>query len=269
MDIGPSVLRSRTPTAASLGDAVPFMGDNLHFVSRAGGRVDGSRRYVGFTRARFREETTDACTLEEFSTWVETVAAELDAAKPGAILFSRFAAPTTTPADTKPLNILLDVDGLEETFIDSQHDRLDLQDTCVEVHELLVPHKEYKYICTVVANGKPREVYLRFDQKRDRYILRSSDLDTFTDSGNAKLTLVKRLNRGQAFRIIPATPQVVYAWRQFYSIDLRLKDADGRSLMLDLVTALPDLANISSEKGFKIGEFNNWPSTSLFGFIDF
>lgn len=267
-DIGPSALRSRTLTAASIADAAPFMGDNLHSVSRAAGLVPaGDRRYIGFGRARVRQDMSRSSTLRDFSEWTDRISRELYKALPGTVLFSRFASPATPPSDVAPLNILIDVAGLEEIFIDEAGRELDMSDVCSEVSELANPYGRFTHEFAVIANDKRHKIFLRYDDKRHKYILRSTDLDTYTDAANPRVTLTKRLNRGQAFRVVPRVPGIVYAWRQFYSIDLNLKTGAG-SVAIDLLTPLAELGGVTSEKGFLVGDFDDWPNDSLFGLID-
>jgi superfamily II DNA or RNA helicase len=269
-DMSQFAVRSRTVTASSIAEAAPFMGDNTNFVSRAGGSTSQSkRRYVGFTRARVRDDGPAAVTIDGFSDWAESVAVELDAQSKTIPLFGRFASPTDPPGRPEPRNILLDVEDFEEQFIRGSA-TLRVENLCCEVHER-DPQKtkgKYGHEFDVSTNGSTYPVLIRYDLKRRRYILKSRDLNRFVSKNNPRLTLTMRLNRRQAFRIVPVEPGVFYAYRQFYTVQLKLSEKSANSFVLDFLTPVTELDVISSEKGAQVGEKTVWQKNSLFAFLD-
>jgi hypothetical protein len=270
-DIGPAAIRSRTLTATSLSDAVPFMGDYMNFISRAEGSVAGARRYIGLTRARVRQGESPFEGVEEFFSWVTTIASELDDKREASRLFKRFSAPIDVPTDPAPLNILLDTAELNSVFLDENGVELDLDeiDVCADITELERPEEGFRHSFKTTVSGNEIEIFIRFDAEREKYILASAALDKITEQRIGRtITLTKRLNQKQAFRIIPATPGVVYAHGQFYSIELNLGASSAGSILLDLLTGIPQLNTMATEKGEAEGTFANWPDGSVFNLID-
>jgi hypothetical protein len=114
-DLGPLALRSRCLPARLLDRSGVFMGEHLNVVTRASGYIhpkaaeDGIRRAVGFSRSRIRDGKGNDLTAQQYADWCGTIDAQLDAASQTASIFTRFAVPDTIPADTTPLNILVDI----------------------------------------------------------------------------------------------------------------------------------------------------------------
>ena len=269
-DMSRFAVRSRTVSASSIAEAVPFMGDNTNFISRASGSTpDSKRRYVGFTRARVRDDQAAAVTIGQFSDWAEAVAGEINKQAKSIQLFSRFAMPTEPPAEPAPRNILLDVEDFADQFVYGQTP-LKVEDVCCEVEER-DPDKtsgKYAHQFHTTINGEKRRVLIRYDHKRHRYVLKSRALNQFVYKDNPKITLTTRLNRRQAFRVVPEEPGIFYAYRQFYNIELKLSDHAMRSFVLDFLKPISDLDTIASEKGNQTGAVSVWQKGSLFAFLD-
>ena len=269
-DMSPFAVRSRTLTASSLAEAVPFMGDNTNFVSRAGGSAPNvNRRYVGFTRSRVRDNDAPTVTLDGFSVWAESVAEELDAQSRTVPLFGRFASPADPPSDPAPRNILLDVEEFEDQFIKGST-TLRAENLCCDVRERdpVKSAGKYTHEFDFSANGSISRVLIRYDTKRRRYILKSRDLNRFVAKSNPRLTLPMRLNRKQAFRVVPVQSNTFYAYRQFYKVQLKLSEKATNSFVLDFLTPLKELDAIASEKGNQPGQKTVWQKGSLFAFLD-
>jgi hypothetical protein len=268
-DISPSAVRSRSLTASSLADAVPFRGDFLNVVSRASGRLGlGRRRYLGFRRARVRQDEGRICTVSEFVQWTDEISRELSERPAPAALFSRFAMPIAPPNNCLPANILLDIDALSSDFINDAGKPFVTEDVCSDVTPVEGALDRFTHTFSISVDGADVNVGIGYEPDKERYILRSADLDEFTDAANPKVTLTKRLNQSQGFRVIPETPATVYAVRQFYDVDLRLKFPGLGSVLLDLLTPIPELATTTSEKGTASGTRRTWPAHSLFRVID-
>lgn len=269
-DMSRFAVRSRTVAAASLAEAVPFMGDNTNFISRANGSTPNSkRRYVGFTRSRLRDDRAVPVTMETYSAWAESIAEELDQQAKAVRLFSRFATPADHPDEPEPRNILLDVEEFADQFARGRS-LLRLEDACCSVDERDPQRDSGKYTheFSLTVNGKPCKVLIRFDKKRHQYFLKSRDLNEFVHRDNEKLTLTTRLNRRQAFRVVPEERGIFYAYRQFYEIQLRLGKEASDSFVLDILSPVPDLNTIASEKGDQTGKRKSWQAGSLFAFLD-
>jgi len=268
-DIGPFSLRSRQLNAPSVAIAVPFMGEHMNVITRAAGRTQDTRRYVGFERARVRDGERIRGSVDEFFAWTKKLWIELSAAARGATLFQRFALPVDVPADTSPANILFDSDEIASEFVE-QDGSADLRfaDICVDVDGGgRDPANGFPF--RIAINGVEQHFWIRWDAKKSKYILKSSDLEGFRLKGNPRMTLVKWLNQRQPFRIIPVSSGAIYASGRFYGIDLRLEAKSGAgAALLDLMEPMKELSVLRSEKGKVSGQAAGWPSDTVFGLID-
>lgn len=271
-DLGPLAVRSRSLTARSLERSGVFMGEHLNVVTRAMGRVSDARRTVGFSNARVRDSERHGCTADEYAQWCESINRELDAAAPSAPILSRFATPTDAPADPTPANILVDMLELIGEFRTSEGRDVEIttENLCVDVvsdndSKALAP-----FCFELVIDGSKVTVWISWHPKKRKYWLVSPALSKIKSKDNDKISLTKRLNRAQPFRIITADMQHVYVNGSFYALDLDLSDRRGAaSLVLDLVTPLANLEKVTSEKGIiRGGSLPTWPEDSLFRFID-
>ena len=270
-DLGPLALRGRSLQAASVAQAGVFLGEQTHVVTRAAGRPrDGVRRILGFTSARIRQSDGPTGTLAEFSDWCDEVGAELDARATPTTLFSRFATAIDPPANAVPLNILVDLLSYHDGYLNDQDQpaKIDLESACADIVRKAGGPSGFEYAFNIRIDEQEIEVWIKWDAKKQKYWLSSRELTTFYDKANPKATLLKRLNRQQPFRIIVAS-STVYAYGRFYSIDLKLDRSDGpASMVLGLLTGVPGLELIRSEKGNLRAPAATWPADSLFGFID-
>lgn len=105
---------------------------------------------------------------------------------------------------------------------------------------------------------------------KGRYDIESSELDAFVRDPNAPSTepasLVRALNREQAFRVIPSGSDLTYAKRLFYRTGLDIAAiAKGREegSPLEMLTPSPWLEQVASEKGG--GTAAQWVENSVFG----
>jgi superfamily II DNA or RNA helicase len=270
-DLGPVAIRSRSMDARSLAESGVFMGEHLHVVTRAVGRVDKKRRAVAFVRARVREGEGARWTPKEFYDWTSNVEKELRSKVAGAALFQRFATPTATPANTDPTNILMDVNDLRDEFTDDKNNtaEFDLDHVCVDVVQDPSGPKDFPYRFDVVVNGLAVAVWIRWDRKKQKYWLRSDGLSAFKLKENPRISLTRRLNQKQPFRIVIAGSPLVYAFGGFYAVDLDVKRPGGAgTILLNLTHGVPGLEAITSEKGSLSSAARTWPQQSLFHFID-
>lgn len=271
-DIGPSAIRSRTISAASLRDAVPFMGDNTNVVSRATGRVDAiGRRYLGFTRARVRDGDSAACTADEFVTWTAALARQLDSGDRAAVFFDRFAVPIEVPEDPTPTSILLETAAIESGFVGPNGEEINVTDACADIRtNANRPSADYVHSFVVSINDSPHQAWIKWDGKLERYRFLSPDLDRYHEKERPKNTITRFLNAEQEFRLTLHGSGTVYSAGSFY--DIRLRNARGGAdrLLLDLLTEVAALDDIASEKGKRSKErtHSSWDRASLFNFID-
>lgn len=270
-DLGPLVVRNRTMSARSLERSGVFMGEHLNVVSRAAGRVDKVRRMVGFDRARIRDGSGQTVDASEFAIWCRQVSSELDSAHAAAPILNRFAAPADIPAVTEPKNILVDMLELVGEFrgLGEKTVEFDLENLCVDVVPDSSPKAPAPYKFELMIDGVKTPVWIKWDSKKRKYWLKSQGLSKAKSKDNEKVSLTKRLNRTQPFRIITADFSHVYVHGAFYDLNLNLNDRDGAArLVLDLLTAVPGLDVVTSEKGSGSGNLRTWPAGSLFRLID-
>lgn len=271
-DLGPSALRSRALSARSLERAGVFMGEHMNVVTRAAGWADGTRRTVGFTRSRVRDGAGTDLTASEFMDWCLEIDGSLNAKRRGSQILSRFAAPADTPADTTPVNILVDMLELLGQFTGpgAQGDaKFDADGLCVEIENDASPPAPAPFRFALRIAGVDVKIWIRWDAKKGKYWLTSPALSQIKSKSEAKVSLAKRLNQLQPFRIITADLQHAYVNGAFYALDLDLAKPDGPGrLVLDLVTPVAELGAVTSEKGVPSGAHKTWQQGSLFRLID-
>lgn len=268
-DLGPTSVRSRTLTARSLGRSGTFMGEHMNVVTRATGWADDTRRSVGFTRSRVRDGEGYVLSAAEFFDWCTGIDTALSAKRHAASLLKRFATPAPIPADTKPVNILVDIQEIADQFGLNDNDG-QLDGMCVDIEEDPSPEAPAPFRFTLSVAGEDRTVWIKWDAKRKKYWLTSTNLSRLKSKRDTKVSLTRRLNQLQAFRIITGDHQHAYVDGAFYALDLNLADPNGPGrLVLDLVTAIAELRTITSEKGVPGGEsLPTWREGSLFRLID-
>ena len=268
-DAGPHALRGRMLTAQSIAVAAPFMGDHMNVVTRAAGQVDGAFRYVSFSNGRMRQSASKFQQAEARYAWCGDVAAELKQGNTGAKLFGRFATPIEPPADPTPLNILFDLGQFANTFSENVADQgIKIEDACISIDPDAAKTAD-GHAFALTINGQQKIGWIAWSPDKQAYAITSKHLERIKQVDDRRVTLVRRINQKQPFRIIPATSGVVYAYGDFYSTDLKLggRQGAGRAI-LDLLEVVPALAGLKSEKGHFDGHAPGWPDDSVFGFID-
>ena len=118
----------------------------------------------------------------------------------------------------------------------------DLESLCVEVVQNPSPNSPSPYKFDLIIDGAKTPVWIKWDPKKRKYWLKSTGLSKAKSKDNDKISLTKRLNRAQPFRIITADFAHVYVHGAFYDLNLNLNDPNGAArLVLELVTAVPGL----------------------------
>jgi len=270
-DIGPTALRSRTLSARSLARSGVFMGEHMNVITRATGWADKTRRTVGFSRSRVRDGEGYGETAKGFSDWCEEVDQHLASNRAPAPMLSRFALPGSVPADTTPINILIDLNEIQEQFTSAEGEvKFDTEGLCVDITPDTGPQPPAPFRFELTLNGAPHTIWIRWDSRKKKYWLTSSTVSKIKTKTDDRISLTKRLNQLQAFRVITSDCRHAYVDGAFYTLDLRLADPQGAGRMvLDLITPIDELAGITSEKGTPKGEsLKTWRAGSLFRYID-
>lgn len=250
-DIGPTALRSRTLSARSLARSGVFMGERMNVITRATGWADRTRRTVGFSRSRVRDGQGYGVAAEGFAEWCEIVDQLLEEKRPAAPVLDRFALPSLVPSDTTPIKILIDLQEVEEQFVsDDGNVKFDAEGLCVDVVPDTDPKPPGPFRFELSLDGTAHTIWIRWDSRKKKYWLTSSTLSKVKTKADNKISLTKRLNQLQAFRIITSDCSYAYVDGSFYALDLRLADTQGAARMvLDVITPIKGLADITSEKG--------------------
>ncbi len=250
----------------------------LHSV-RASMRLQNTpvTRYLSIDRASVSDYSarTQRRSVNEYFSWLQFLAAILDSNAPVSGVFDRFARSVAAPAvqDAEPMNVLFDFYDLLDNAVDTagwhaaRCESLRQAETCVDVDSsgkftLDVAGKNLsgKITYTVTGNVRPK----------GRYDIESPELDAFVRDPSAPSTepasLVRALNREQAFRVIPSGSDLTYAKRLFYRTGLDIVAiAQGREegSPLEMLTPSPWLERVTSEKGG--GTAAQWVAHSVFG----
>jgi hypothetical protein len=186
-------------------------------------------------------------------------------------MFNRFALPADVPADTTPINILIDMlevtGGFESQGATS---KLEAEDLCVSVEPESNPTASGRFKFVLRVDDVDHVVWIDWNNKKGKYWLVSPSLSKIKSKENPKVSLVRRLNQLQPFRIITRGLDYTYVNGSFYGVDFDLSRSNGpASLVLGLLTPVPDLQHITSEKGaLSPGLQTGWQNGSLFAFLD-
>ncbi|MDP3445578.1 MAG: DEAD/DEAH box helicase family protein, partial [Ignavibacteria bacterium] len=122
MDLGRHSIRRRTLHAHSIEDTAPGLVDYAHFISTARGYSTHeknrlTKRYIGFTRARISDPSSQRFEFHDYIKWLDTLAETLSHhSKKSIAIFDRFASFTNPPLNPKPRNIFIDMDQVLNTF---------------------------------------------------------------------------------------------------------------------------------------------------------
>ena len=300
--LGRRAVRTRSVSAASIGDTVPYLDDFQHVAtsmtgaSREAWRLDETmaeadehdearrrtratvRRYLGLGRGHITEMGSRVTVAEYFS-WVESAEEKLLSKRAPVEVFNRYArALAADPEKPDPRNILLDLEEARELFetLDrnglSADQRLELEDACSDCKPA-EPGKARAF--EVRGHGKNFLGSVRFDPTLRRYIIESRDLaESFHQTGDRPgPDLVTFLNSQQAFTVLPDTTNVLYADGAFFSPDIGTGanfDPD-RFPVGKILFTYAELNGILSEKGDKAAlkaTRSGWHSQSVFGWFD-
>lgn len=280
-NLGASVIRSRSITAASIEATVPGFDDYAQICTTAEGHaVDDyegdtafensmggkSRRYVGFSRGRVTQASRGYVLLSEYLAWLDHLDGILKSDTKPLTVLSRYALESKVPGRPDPRNVLLDTTEIRNEYhhYDSRAP-LEIEDACCAVDD--------DGVIEVIANGEPLTGRVSFDRDRVRYVLESADMERrfITDNDALPGSVVQYLNRQQAFRVIPEDWRTVYISGQFYKPAMQVGGAFdsgsyelGRCFLTDAT-----VGGAQSEKGNAVRDNGaGWEHNSLFGIID-
>lgn len=274
LDMSQHAIRGMALRTRSFAEAFTDLLDPSLVPATAAGFVNGTARYVGFNRSRLRDVSERYVPVEDYIVWTAEVAAELaDVARQRSRVFDRYAAlvEDITGHEAQPVSILLDpsLDDMRDDEAGGAawvlHEDIDYFDLCAEVDgatgEFTIRIGDEDVVCSV-----------EFVPETRKYRLTSTSLDQLApvregDNRRQALTLVQRLNKGQAFRILTQRNGVVYSEGSFYEPKMQWVQEGDTKPVLEYVHASSTLDAVESEKGENYYEDNrgDWYRKSIFG----
>ncbi|MDV6281512.1 DEAD/DEAH box helicase [Rhodococcus jostii] len=260
-DINRRSARRRSIHAAAIEDLAPELADYAYICSTAEGYtqslLERRRRYVGLTRARIRDDRAASCTFEEYREWVDGVALEIindDTQRVDA--FDRYAPDIPSPEDPQPRHILIDIDptGFRRAADDAP---LVITDAAATIDN---------GVFALEVNGVEYDAKIAWDSKRRRFDIIADALrrESYRQSRPGGRELVSEINFNQSIRVVTAGNQL-YSHGAFFE-PVRPDEDLERYPLLDILCAVPSLAQVVSEKGLEIVD-DEWPLDSVFGQI--
>ncbi|MBN3215550.1 DEAD/DEAH box helicase [Pectobacterium polaris] len=236
----------------------------------AAGFVNGKARYIGFNRSRLRDDSAGIVPVINYIKWTAEIAAELsDSNGKRNRVFDRYASliENITLDKAKPVSVLLDP-ALEDMEAGVFCQNMDYFDLCAEVDQTTGTF-------TIQIGKESVPCHIAFIPETRRYRLTSKRLDELSsvqygnNSRRQALTLVQKLNREQAFRVLTHCNDVVYTEGSFYQPKLNwvLHDELVTKPVLEYIHASPTLNDMMSEKGEEYYSKNktDWYCKSIFG----
>jgi hypothetical protein len=285
-------LRSKSLSARSISD-LPGAFDDHAFVARhaygrasENGRPNGAAviRHLGFARGRVRDGGAKYASYPDYLEWLDDVCQILGARdRPVSSALDRFATPLSSAPDPTPRSVLLDLAQVQDLYVTNPVEQSDENDaSSEEIHEAEQEPIEIRDLASavtddgmfeVMANGHRCTVTVEWDGA-SAYVLRSRDLERrYRPVDSETPDLLAWLNHEQSFRVIPATPGIVYAHGSFYSPRIRFgPGAENSQLpLLRCARAFCCFDQVTSEKGASgtLPRQAGWEPKSVFGLIDF
>jgi hypothetical protein len=281
LDLSETAVRSITARMHDFASGFFDLSQNSQALSsvRASMRLQNTAvtRYLSIDRASVSDYSarTQRRSVNEYFSWLQFLAAILDSNEPVSGVFDRFARSVAAPAvqDAEPMNVLFDFYDLLDNAVDTagwhaaRCESLLQAETCVDVDSA------GNFTLDVAGNtlsGKITYTVTGNIRRKGRYDIESPELDAFVRDPNAPsaepASLVRALNKEQAFRVIPSGSDLTYAKRLFYRTGLDIDAiANGRQegSPLEMLTPSPWLEQVKSEKGS--GAAAQWVAQSVFG----
>lgn len=274
LEMSQHAIRAMAVRTRSFEDTFTDLLDPSLVPATAAGFVNGTARYVGFNRSRLRDASERYVAVKDYIAWTAKIATDLaNVARERSRVFNRYAALVENVAgnEAQPVSILLDpsLDDMRDDEAGGAawvlHEDIDYFDLCAEVDaatgDFTIQIGEEHVPCNV-----------EFVPETRKYRLTSTKLDELAPARERNgrrqpLTLVQRLNKEQAFRILTQRESVVYSEGSFYEPKMQWVQDGVSKPVLEYVHAAATLNAIISEKGENdyAGNRANWYRTSIFG----
>ncbi|PJO49400.1 hypothetical protein CWE02_06435 [Brucella pituitosa] len=274
LDMSQHAIRAMALRTRSFADAFTDLLDPSLVPATAAGFVNRTARYVGFNRSRLRDASERFVPIEDYIAWTAEIAADFtDNDRKRSRVFGRYAALVEDIAEqeAQPVSILLDpsLDDMRDNEVGGAawvlNEDIDYFDLCADVDgatgDFTIQIGEEDVLCNV-----------EFVPETRKYKLSSTRLDELApapegDGRRQALTLVQRLNKEQAFRILIQRDGVVYSESNFYQPKMQWVQDGATKPVLEYVHGSATLDAVESEKGENNYEANrgNWYRQSIFG----
>lgn len=274
LDMSQHAIRAMALRTRSFADAFTDLLDPSLVPATAAGFVNGTARYVGFNRSRLRDASERYVPVADYIAWTTEIADELaDVDTKRSHVFDRYAAlvEDITDQEALPVSILLDpsLDDMRDDEAGGAAwvllEDIDYFDLCAEVDdatgEFMIQIGDDEVQCSV-----------EFVPETRKYRISSTKLDELApapegDGRRQALTLVQRLNKGQAFRILTQRDSVVYSEGSFYEPKMQWVQEGDIKPILEYVLDSVTLDAVLSEKGENDYAVNpiDWYRQSIFG----
>ncbi len=274
LDMSQRAIRAMALRTRSFADAFTDLLDPSLVPATAAGFVNGTARYVGFNRARLRDASERYVPVADYIAWTTEIAAELaDADRKRSHVFDRYAAlvEDINDQEAQPVSILLDpsLDDMRDDETGGAAwvllEDIDYFDLCAEVDGATGGF-------TIQIGDEDVPCNVEYVPETRKYRIASTKLDELAPAPEVEgrrqaLTLVQRLNKGQAFRILTQRDSVVYSEGSFYKPKIQWAQDGGAKPVLEHVHASATLDAILTEKGDNQYAANraNWYRQSIFG----
>lgn len=273
LDMSQHAIRGMAMRTRSFADVFTDLLDPSLVPSTAAGFVNGSARYVGFARSRLRDASERYVSLAGFLQWTSDIAQELgNEDQQRSRVFERYAVvvESVDEQEAQPVSVLLDpsLGSMQGDESDGAawvlQEGIDYFDLCADVipgtGEFIVKIGEEDVRCKVEFVPGTRKYRLTSDRLNE--LARAPEGDDRTQ----QRTLVQRLNKEQAFRILIQRPGVVYSEGTFYEPRNRWILEDESKPILDYIHSSTSLGEIISEKGENFhADKLAWHRQSIFG----
>ncbi|MBD3636817.1 MAG: DEAD/DEAH box helicase family protein [Crocinitomicaceae bacterium] len=271
-DTGDYSIRTRTISAFDLNNIAGDLTDYAYLLSNALGYIESTqdqtqRRYIGFTRGRITDEVAPKFTHNSYIKWIKKISDDIEE-KMKSDFFLRYAQFVDEPGNTKPRNILIDIQEILGEVKATIHfdpaksgfslNKIDLNELCIAIRD-----NKFKW-----GIGE-REYEIKIQYEEGAYKLSCKEFEQSFDyikDGKKTDSLLGTINKLQRFRIVPTSQNIIYAHGAW--IKPRRKSSQYLNI-LTTITKTDTLYTCTSEKGSEtlITDGNNWHPNSLFGKI--
>jgi superfamily II DNA or RNA helicase len=279
LEMSQNAIRGLAVRTRSFEETFTDLLDPMLVPGTAFGFVNGTGRYIGFARARVRESSETYVPIGAYVSWTRTVDAELsDAELERNAVFDRYASVESdlTSDEATPLCILLDpsLDAFMDRRAEEAAAAQAMEENDVDYEDLCSDINPEDGTFQIRIGGDPIDCQISFKEETQKYALSSERLDELypkekTPDRHQPQTLVQRLNKDQAFRVLVRKDHVVYAEGRFFRPKINWVIDGGEKPILESVVACPSLDAVESEKGetFFEDDPEGWHRRSLFGVL--